>query len=78
MMLIRAALAIAFVLNVWSFTAQAQTDEEQAACIDDAQKHCQDAIPDHDKVYACLVKKKSVISVACRRVINSHSKSQRS
>ena len=78
MILIRAALVIAFILNACSITAQAQTDEEQAACIDDAQKYCQDEIPDHDKVYACLVKKKSMISVACRRVLNNHPKSQRS
>jgi hypothetical protein len=49
--------------------AVAETDEERLACVNDALQFCQDAIPDRERVYGCLVSHKDVISVACHTVI---------
>jgi hypothetical protein len=71
-MSIRVALAAAIALVVVcsvSQTARAETEEERQACTDDAFQHCNDAIPDRDKVYHCLLKKVNLISPACRKVI---------
>ena len=40
-------------------------DQQQAACYDDVQKFCKDAMPDVDKVTACVSDKKSVVSAKC-------------
>ena len=40
-------------------------DRQQAACYDDVQKFCKDAVPDVDKVTACMNSKKSSVSAKC-------------
>lgn len=40
-------------------------DQEQAACYDDATRLCKDAIPNEDKITACMNAKKSQISAGC-------------
>ena len=40
-------------------------DQQQAACYDDVMKLCKDAVPDEDKVTACMQNKKSVVSPKC-------------
>jgi putative component of membrane protein insertase Oxa1/YidC/SpoIIIJ protein YidD len=64
----RTAFALAFALSFVSLSAYAQdvSAEDQAACQFDAQTYCQEAIPDHGRVRACLVKNRRVISPACR------------
>ena len=48
------------------------TPQEQAACHPDAIKHCQAAGTDEFRVLACLQQNRAQISVACRRVLESH------
>lgn len=48
------------------------TPEEQAACRPDSNKFCRDAEPDTFRVLACLQRNRLKISVACRRVLESH------
>jgi hypothetical protein len=48
------------------------TPEEQAACRPDSSKFCRDAEPDTFRVLACLQRNRTKISVACRRVLESH------
>lgn len=48
------------------------TPQEQAACRPDSNKFCRDAEPDSLRVLACLQRNRSKISVACRRVLESH------
>jgi hypothetical protein len=48
------------------------TPQEQAACHPDAAKHCQTAGTDEFRVLACLQQNRAQISVACRRVLESH------
>ena len=49
--------------------AFAETREEQNACISDAFRFCLSAIPDRDRVFTCLMEKRSLISAACRTVV---------
>ena len=48
------------------------TPEEQAACNPDSNKFCKDAEPDTFRVLACLQRNRTKISVACRKVLESH------
>jgi Spy/CpxP family protein refolding chaperone len=56
--------------------SMAQTADEQQACVDDAFQHCGHAIPDHDRVAACLSQNFNRISQACRNVMQRYSRSQ--
>jgi len=65
-------VAFAFMLSLMTFagTAVAATPEEQQACQDDAFKFCESAIPDEDKVKACLLANRRKLTSACRRVLS--------
>jgi hypothetical protein len=67
------ALAFAF-LALAPVTANAETPEEQNACMNDAFAVCGHAIPDRDRVGACLAQNINRISVACRTVMQRYSK----
>ena len=41
-------------------------DQQQAACYDDVQRLCASAMPDVEKVTACMKPKKAVVSAKCR------------
>jgi hypothetical protein len=62
------ALALALSLSVIA-VARAETPEERQACMDDAYKFCQTAIPDRERVFYCLVQNKGSISALCRSAI---------
>src|ERR1700758_2572856 len=64
----RIMLVVAVILN-GSMVARAQTPEGRQACMNDAFEFCQDAIPDRERVFSCLVAHRSVISVACHAVM---------
>jgi hypothetical protein len=65
-------IAIAFVLTVIVLAApapaSAYTQEEQAACQDDAFRLCGQAIPDEQRVKACLIANMRRLSPTCRRL----------
>ena len=67
-------VAIAFVLTVIAFSAPASapahayTEEERQACEADAFRLCNHAIPDEQRVKACLIANMSRLSPACRRM----------
>lgn len=54
--------------------APAETQEEQQACMNDAFNVCGHAIPDRDRVAACLAENLSRISNECRTVMLRYSK----
>ena len=66
-----ALILCAAVLGVGATTASAKvrrpsdTDILQAACYPDVQRLCKDAIPNEDKITACMEDKKSAISKEC-------------
>ena len=70
-MIHRIALAFAILASATTFSAFAETAEERAACTPDAQTHCADEIPDRDRVYGCLVRKVSLLSPACKKIISA-------
>ena len=49
--------------------ALAQTEDGRQACMNDAFQFSQDAIPDRERVFQCLVSHKDLISVACHAVM---------
>lgn len=62
--LLGAAFAISASSNVL-----AETFEERESCMHDAFRFCQSAIPDRDRVFACLVENRDQISSACHTMI---------
>jgi hypothetical protein len=71
----RAVLALPVIVMAWP--ALAETDAERQACMNDAQVHCADQIPDRDQVYACLIRKVSTLSAPCKRIISTAIRSNR-
>ena len=65
-------IALGFVLAGIAFAApapgQSYTDEERQACESDAFKLCGQAIPDQERVKACLIANMSKLTPACRRM----------
>jgi hypothetical protein len=70
-MKIQFALAFTF-LALAPVAASAETQEEQQACMNDAYTVCGHAIPDRDRVAACLASNLNKISPACRVVMLRH------
>jgi hypothetical protein len=63
-------LVVVIALN-GATVALAQDQDGRQACINDAFQFCQDAIPDRERVFQCLVSHKDLISAACHAVIAS-------
>ena len=61
----KALIATALLLGGLS-AANAYTAEEQQACTNDAFRLCSSAIPDVDRVTACMVQHKAELSPGCR------------
>lgn len=70
-MQIRNLCACAILAGSLTGTARANTptvtlqDRQQAACYNDVQRLCPDAVPDVDAVTACMATKKKLVSPAC-------------
>ena len=70
-------IKLAIVLALFALApvaASAETQDEQNACMNDAFNVCGEAIPDRDRVAACLARNIKRISPACRTVMNRYSK----
>jgi hypothetical protein len=59
-------LATALSMAMLPSESKAYTPEQQQACSDDAFRLCGPAIPDVDRVTACMVSKKEQLSPGCR------------
>lgn len=69
------ALAVASALVAFvPASSLAQSQEEQQACMNDAFTVCSHAIPDRDRVAACLAQNINRISAGCRMVMARYSK----
>lgn len=73
---VKRALPIAALLMLIFASNQAigQSQSNQQACEGDVYDLCGDAIPDEDKIVACLRKQWSKVSKECRRVMASYGK----
>jgi hypothetical protein len=66
----RVALAVAILgLTLAPFPAGADPQQDQNACMMDAQMVCGQFIPDRERVAHCLMANRSRISPACRQAI---------
>ena len=72
-MKVQIALAAAF-LALAPLPASGETQEEQNACMNDAFSVCGHAIPDRERVGACLAQNINRISPACRTVMLRYSR----
>ena len=63
--LVRGVLVVGVMLAGVA-AAAAETPEQRQACTDDAFRICSDAMPDRERVFACLVQNRNVISPLCR------------
>jgi hypothetical protein len=61
---------IVAALVIGASPAFAQSQEDQAACTPDVMRLCQQDIPDHNRIVACLVRSKLQLSPACSGVFN--------
>jgi len=74
-MKVHLALALASALVAFvPASALAQSQDEQNACMNDAFSICGHAIPDRDRVAACLAQNINRISTGCRMVMARYSK----
>lgn len=65
------ASAFALVICVGAAPSQAApSQQEQNACFNDAQRLCPEAIPDRQKVAACLSRNRSRLSRPCRTALD--------
>ena len=60
--------ATALALGLLTTASFAYTQEQQQLCTGDAMRLCGDAIPDIDRVTACMIAKQSQLSEGCRSV----------
>lgn len=65
---------IGAALMVTPLAASAQSQDDQNACMNDAFSVCGHAIPDRDRVAACLAQNLNKISPACRVVMLRYSR----
>ena len=63
---IQFGLLLATALSVLPSAGNAYTTDQQSACTGDAFRLCMSAIPDVDRVTACMVANKSRLSPGCR------------
>jgi hypothetical protein len=73
-----AAVFAVAAMSVRPAAAQGQgTPEQRQACSGDAQRLCGEFIPDATKISACLAKKRSSLSPACKAVFTRPTKKKR-
>jgi hypothetical protein len=63
---IQLGLLFAIALSILPNASNAYTGDEQQACMGDAFRLCSSAIPDVDRVTACMVANRSQLSPGCR------------
>jgi len=62
------AAATALALGLLTTASFAYTQEQQQLCTGDAMRLCGDAIPDVDRVTACMIAKQAQLSDSCKSV----------
>jgi len=68
----RVSIALAFILfcvTLAPVAVRADAQEDQQACMTDAQVICGQFIPDRERVAACLIANRKHISAACREAL---------
>ena len=61
-------IATAFMLAMLTTTSNAHTPEQEALCTGDAMRLCSSEIPDVERVTACMIQKRAMLSDGCKSV----------
>jgi hypothetical protein len=64
--LLAVALTLGLIPAAFAQAPSSNSQEEQAACMDDAFKFCGQAIPDRERVFRCLAANRHTISPRCQ------------
>ena len=67
--LLAVAFTLAMIPAAFAQAPQSNSQEEQAACMDDAFKFCGEAIPDRSRVFNCLSANRRAISPRCQAAL---------
>ncbi|ODM77273.1 hypothetical protein A6X20_03830 [Bradyrhizobium elkanii] len=62
--------ATAFTLGLLTSASYAYTDEQQQMCTSDAMRLCSSEIPDVDRVTACMIRQRALLSDGCKAVFH--------
>lgn len=62
-------LGVALSLGMSSLAAKADAQQDQQACMQDAQVVCGQFIPDRERVAHCLIANRRKVSPACRAAL---------
>jgi hypothetical protein len=60
--------ATAFALGLLTTASFAYTQEQQQMCTGDAMRLCGETIPDVDRVTACMIRQRALLSDGCKAV----------
>ena len=63
-------------LMLMTSAAHAQMADGQDACQSDAMRLCKDAVPDEDRIAACLKQNRAKLTPACRKSFNARAKAK--
>lgn len=61
-------IATGFAFAMLTTASQAYTPEQEQMCTGDAMRLCGDAIPDVERVTACMIQKRASLSDGCKAV----------
>jgi hypothetical protein len=61
-------IATTFALGMLTSVSQAYTQEQQQLCTGDAMRLCGAEIPDVDRVTACMIRNRTMLSDGCKAV----------
>lgn len=59
-------VATAFMLGMLTTASNAYSPEQEALCTGDAMRLCSSEIPDVERVTACMIQKRAMLSDGCR------------
>ncbi|WP_246668205.1 hypothetical protein [Bradyrhizobium elkanii] len=62
--------ATVFTLGLLTSASFAYTDEQQQMCTSDAMRLCGSEIPDVDRVTACMIRQRALLSDGCKAVFH--------
>ena len=61
-------IATGFAFAMLTTASQAYTPEQEQMCTGDAMRLCGEAIPDVERVTACMIQKRAMLSDGCKAV----------
>jgi hypothetical protein len=63
-------IATTFALGMLTTVSQAYTQEQQQMCTGDAMRLCASELPDVERITACMVRQRALLSDGCKAVFS--------